>query len=607
MRTSVHSSSGGSVSGSRTTSRSAPATGTTHAAPTAAFSIDAYARRQKIAAAKQQLAPQKPNAKPTPRSRSSAASSSSSSNSSLRHSAVEYSTAQRTYLDFCIDKFVEPDMKLLGAVRENGFLLQLDAFGAEELDAHMEFLPKSASHRQICLSLGSVEIKRDLRNKFERLGIKKSVAYTEQGAAMVVRSVAAAALKSKHLLRLELAIVSCTKLEFVSFAQTRLADIGLEAMAIALGKCPNLQQLSLAGCRLTNKARDHIAKIITLHGTLKDESVWSSSLRGEAAGVAATRPSLLLDLSQNALGDDAAEAICNALYHDKWLLGLNLSQNRVSRSGVARLTETLSQSNRTLAVVLVNEMRDPVDQASVRTLEALAHERKALLQHLAFENREKRLLLCSVLLEWGVNRQLVLEICQSGTDAHGADPARRRADSSLAPSSVVSGSSASADDQWSHAKAARASSETPIFSSNQEDDGEGDERVESDTDNQSEFATRRDARRLPHDASVNSEAHVAHIQTIKILAERMSAMEEEQRKAQVYLNKLEMENQQLRQQLHATTGASSSSMSSAEERIIARLEDTISSLAQQVGELTLDTAAADITDSPKRSDPMTDE
>lgn len=92
---------------------------------------------------------------------------------------------------------------------------------------------------------------------------------------------------------------------------------------------------------------------------LKDETVWSSSLRGETVSVANTRPSLLLDLSQNALGDACVEAICNALYHDKWLLGLNLSQNRVSRVGISLLTDTLAQSNRTLAVIQVLNMKEP--------------------------------------------------------------------------------------------------------------------------------------------------------------------------------------------------------------------------------------------------------
>lgn len=92
---------------------------------------------------------------------------------------------------------------------------------------------------------------------------------------------------------------------------------------------------------------------------LKDERVWSSSLRGETVSVANARPSLLLDLSQNALGDESAEAICNALFHDKWLLGLNLSQNRISRVGLLLLVDTLAQSNRTLAVIQVNKMKEP--------------------------------------------------------------------------------------------------------------------------------------------------------------------------------------------------------------------------------------------------------
>lgn len=101
---------------------------------------------------------------------------------------------------------------------------------------------------------------------------------------------------------------------------------------------------------------------------LKDETVWSSSLRGETVSVANARPSLLLDLSQNALGDDAAEAICNALFHDKWLLGLNLSQNRISRVGISLLADTLAQSNRTLAVIQVSSMKEPGAEASVYDL-----------------------------------------------------------------------------------------------------------------------------------------------------------------------------------------------------------------------------------------------
>lgn len=38
----------------------------------------------------------------------------------------------------------------------------------------------------------------------------------------------------------------------------------LLAIAMVLGKCAHLQQLSLTGCHLTDKARDHISKIITV-------------------------------------------------------------------------------------------------------------------------------------------------------------------------------------------------------------------------------------------------------------------------------------------------------------------------------------------------------
>lgn len=53
--------------------------------------------------------------------------------------------------------------------------------------------------------------------------------------------------------------------------------------------------------------------------------------------------------------------------------------------------------------------------------------------------------------------------------------------------------------------------------------------------------------------------------------------------------KSQEENQQLRDQLK-TMDASGSGMSHVEERIIARLEDTISVLAQQVGEFALNNA-----------------
>jgi hypothetical protein len=59
-----------------------------------------------------------------------------------------------------------------------------------------------------------------------------------------------------------------------------------------------------------------------MHGALKDEQAWSSSLRAKKSTVRSQyKGTLLLDISMNSLGDKSAQVISNALYHDHWLLG----------------------------------------------------------------------------------------------------------------------------------------------------------------------------------------------------------------------------------------------------------------------------------------------
>lgn len=163
-------------------------------------------------------------------------------------------------------------------------------------------------------------------------------------------------------------------------------------------------------------------------------------------------------------------------------------------------------------------------------------DRRAFLQQLAFETREKRLLLCSVLLEWDVNRELVLEICQSG-ERDASLKSRSFVSESRSAASSVSGSSS----VFRHERAGMAGRV-----SNQ-DEEEVNHAFESD-DNQSELSNRSlefqqhqqqhssDRRkahstRLPQRAASNrhkqqhvdhhhhrsvsaSESHMAHIQTV---------------------------------------------------------------------------------------------
>lgn len=90
------------------------------------FSIDEYARRQQVAAARQRA--RKPLAK---RKKASPAAATSALRTGT--SAATYTREQKLYLRMCMDKRVDPDTKLIAALRTNAFLLTLDAFGQEEV------------------------------------------------------------------------------------------------------------------------------------------------------------------------------------------------------------------------------------------------------------------------------------------------------------------------------------------------------------------------------------------------------------------------------------------------------------------------------------------
>ncbi|KAF4038961.1 hypothetical protein GN244_ATG08951 [Phytophthora infestans] len=489
-----------------------------------------------------------------------------------------YTSDQRRYLEACVEKLADLDPRLLAALREARFVLKLDRFGKEELAFNMAFLQKTKTCSHISLSLGSVTINRDLRTKFDRLGLKRAYAYENEGAAVVVRSACAAAYKTPNLVRFHLigvsispevspllskALFHCHRLEDVSLNGSNLGDEGLEAIAIALGKCPELHLVSLAGCGLTDKSKDPIAKIIALHGVIKDESTWSSSLRGEAPPVASS-PDLMINLSRNSLGDETAEAICDALHNDKWLLGLNLGSNLLSRQGTELFLDTLTKRNQTLAVLALANMKTPVGRSTLSSLGSILHDRNRYLQQVATESREKRMALGGLLLEWGVDKDTVVEVCyletlgkvakgkgdtpETGPKKSTLASPKARADRVQPQSAVSNGSRASLHDN------------NNSNDSSEEDDEGGD----SNDD-------------------VAASTADSHVKTIEYLIEQLSSLEAEKRKMQEYMKRIEAENRQLRAELIAQprTGAESG-ISPIEARIIAQLETSISSLADQV-------------------------
>ncbi|TMW60436.1 hypothetical protein Poli38472_000478 [Pythium oligandrum] len=456
---------------------------------------------------------------------------------------------QKKYLDFCVEKTLDPDHALLKALRTSSFVLTLDGLSGEELASHLAFLQRCSELSQLMLSLGSLAVDRELRKKFDRLGLKKAPAFAKESTAKIIKAVCVACEQSPRLIRLQLkgilitekqaqhlarTLVKCTQLESINWANSRLGDQGLAEVSVVVGKLPRLVYLNLSVCRLTEKARDHLAKIITLHGALQDESAWSSSLRSQSSVVIVDKPpSLVLDLSHNALGDATVQTLCDALYHDKWTLAIRLCHNRLTCNSYALLHKTLQQSNSTLAVIKVAEEEESnAMKAATHDLSGLAARRIGVLQRFAAESNERRLFLCHLFLEWQVERELVLRICgETGSEVDAPSVGAVSTDSK------------------------RSSHQKPKVNA-----------WEEETQN----------RRSPHPEAVT------------FLVGRLAVLEQDHRKTLDYVTRLEQENQQLRDELRAVRESQSSVIAPAEEQIIAQLEDAIAHLANQVELLTLE-------------------
>ncbi|CEG42179.1 LRR-containing protein [Plasmopara halstedii] len=484
-----------------------------------------------------------------------------------------YTTNQRQYLNACIEANADPDPKLLSALQKAQFVLKIDRFGKDELAFNMKFLQRTKNWSEIRLSLGSVATSRSLRTKFDRLGLSRAYAYEKEGAALVVRSACASAYKTSSLMRFHLigvrispAVVSllsnafehCRQIEDISLSGSNISDKGLEAIAIAIGRCPKLKMISLAGCSLTNNSKEPITKIIALHGVIKDEAEWSSSLRNQMIP-AVSSPDLLLDLSRNDLGDETAEAICDGLSSDKWLLGLNLGANNLSQNGMEVFNETLKKRNHTLAVLALKEMKEPVRANTITEFKAILYDRNRYLQQVAMESRERRMTLGALLLDWGVDKDTIIEVCyleapnqEFRTQRFAPKMAFKKYNLVSPKDKVDRGCPRSFVGNHNNTCVSLNDSSNQIEAEENSNDG----------------------------AACTSQSHV---NTIEYLIERLSSLENEKRKMHKYVIKIETENEQLRAKLETRTNAMPEpGISTIEAQIIAQLENSISSLAEQV-------------------------
>ena len=115
-----------------------------------------------------------------------------------------------------------------------------------------------------------------------------------------------------------------------------------------------------------------MSSIIRSHGARRDEAIWSAGLRGRA--VKAHSPecppdlpkigALVMDFSNNDMGDEAASAIAESLKNDTWLLGLNLGGNKVTDKGAEDIGKAVAVNTTLRALVLAgnDDISDGVEK-----------------------------------------------------------------------------------------------------------------------------------------------------------------------------------------------------------------------------------------------------
>lgn len=131
--------------------------------------------------------------------------------------------------------------------------------------------------------------------------------------------------------------MATSRLRLLSMRRVPLGEEGLEALAPGLRAC-SCVYISLRGCRIPDASGRQLASIVREHGARRDQVAWAQALRkglldqksiptedDEARSLARHAGILVLDVADNALGDDAAKALADAA--DDWLVGVHLGGN----------------------------------------------------------------------------------------------------------------------------------------------------------------------------------------------------------------------------------------------------------------------------------------
>ena len=131
------------------------------------------------------------------------------------------------------------------------------------------------------------------------------------------------------------------------FSMTHIVMPGnsLECILIALAKHLKVTNINLSHNSITGETGAMIKKVIVCHAERRDLKVWAASLRNEPPPANYWKQGLsLFTLSHNKLGDDFVHSLGNSINYDNYLGVLDLSHNKISRSGVLNLLQMLREN-----------------------------------------------------------------------------------------------------------------------------------------------------------------------------------------------------------------------------------------------------------------------
>ncbi|KDO29237.1 hypothetical protein SPRG_19903 [Saprolegnia parasitica CBS 223.65] len=270
------------------------------------------------------------------------------------------------YAAFCHKKTTEPIPEAKTIFEKHGVHLHVDNLDPEELRVLFDFIAKTTTLQHARIFLGRVPMKRALRTKLLRMGLDEPYAMQPLGHMRIVRSLSSMLLHATSLVSLDLVGVpiasetvqdlakglkAATTLVSIDLSESKLGDAGLDQLEDALATQPQLLHLSLASCELSDKSARALSRILRVQCQRRDETYWSTTLRGQTTPIQG-EGCMLLSVASNALGDATTEVLCQALYNDNWLYGLNLAANAIGPRGVLNLAEAL-QTNSTLTVLVL--------------------------------------------------------------------------------------------------------------------------------------------------------------------------------------------------------------------------------------------------------------